>query len=670
MAVLMALVVGVGLPLAYFMLSYSHQDAALRTEAEINARLVTKLINENPELWRYEELRLLDLIHRRPGSGAAEVRRIVDLDRSVIAESAEPLGWPVQTRAGLLKDAGRTVGAIEISRSLRPLLLRTALLALAGLLLGFIAFRTLRTAPLRMLRQALLALSEEKERALVTLRSIGDGVITTDARGRVMMMNSVAEDLTGWSHEEAQGRPLHEIFHIVQEKTRAACESPVDRVLREERTIELANHTLLIARDGSERAIADSGAPIRGQDGNIIGVVLVFRDVTEKQQHEAEMQKAAKLDSLGVLAGGIAHDFNNILTSIMGNISLALLEGPQGGTAQAGNDYLARADSACQRAQDLTRQLLTFSRGGTPVKETLSLAELVRASSDFALTGSGIRPAIHIAEDLPPVDADAGQINQVLHNLLINAVEAMPNGGMVTIHVDRVQMQSGKDRLPLAAGEYVLISVLDQGIGIPKQHVARIFDPYFTTKKKGSGLGLATCYSIIRSHDGHIAVDSEMGKGSLFRVYLPTSTSTLPERQKAQEGIIRGAGAVLVMDDEEAIRTLARQMLARLGYEATLASDGAEAVECYRKAAAAGRPFDAVILDLTIPGGMGGREAMEKLLEIDAAVKAIVSSGYSESPVMSDFKRYGFSGVLRKPYDAKLMSQVLHTVVRSGQTSS
>jgi PAS domain S-box-containing protein len=657
------------MPLAYFTLSYSYQDAALRTEAEINARLVTKLINENPDLWRYEELRLLDLMHRRPGSGNPEIRRIVDLDGTVIAESAEPLGYPVQTHSGVLLDAGRTVGAIEISRSLRPLLTRTAFLAFAGILLGLAAFRSLRTAPLGMLRQALLSLSEEKERAQVTLRSIGDGVITTDARGRVLMVNAVAEDLTGWQHEDAEGRPLHEIFQIVHEKTRIVCESPVDRVLREKRTIELANHTVLIAKDGSERAIADSGAPIRGEDGSIIGVVLVFRDVTERQRHEAEMQKAAKLDSLGVLAGGIAHDFNNILTAIMGNISLAMLEGSERGAGQS-EEHLARADSACKRAQDLTRQLLIFSRGGTPVKETVSLGDLVRASSDFALTGSGIRPLIHIEDGVPPVDADAGQINQVLHNLLINAVEAMPNGGTVTIHINRVQMQTDNGRLPLAAGEYVLISVLDQGIGIPKQHIARVFDPYFTTKKKGSGLGLATCYSIIKSHDGHIAVDSELGRGSLFRVYLPASSSTLLKKQKAQDSIIRGRGTVLLMDDEEAIRTMAKQMLAFLGYDATLAADGAEAIERYQEATASGRPFDAVILDLTIPGGMGGKEAMEKLLELDLSVKAIVSSGYSENPVMGDYKRHGFCGVMKKPYDAKQMSQVLHAVMQDRNISS
>ncbi len=662
MSLFMAAVVAVGLPLAYFTPSYFHQEAALQTETEINARLVTQLINDNPEMWRFEELRLVELMSRRPLSGAAETRRIIDLHGSIVAESAQPLSWPVLTRAEALLDSGRQVGSLEISRSLRPLVLRGGLLAGLGCLLGLAGFLMLRTVPLRLLDQALRSLSEEKERAHVTLRSIGDGVITTDAGGAVMLLNAVAEQLTGWTQEEAQGRPLQDVFRIVHERTRAACESPVDRVLREKKVIELANHTVLIARDGSERAIADSGAPIRDDEGRIIGVVLVFRDVTEKQRHEAEMQKSAKLDSLGVLAGGIAHDFNNILTAIKGNISLAMLDD---GSSEQNRECLARADSACLRAQELTRQLLTFSRGGSPVKETLSLGDLVRATADFALTGSGIRPEFRIAADVPAVDADPGQLNQVIHNLLINAVEAMPGGGTVTIRVEQAVAQE-KQGTPLKAGEHVLISVTDRGIGIPKEHLVRIFDPYFTTKRKGSGLGLATAYSVIKNHEGHIAVESELGKGSTFSVLLPASSSSVPRKPAAPEGIVPGRGTVLVMDDEQSIRDMARHMLTMLGYDPVFASDGAEAVRLYRQALDEGRRMDAVILDLTIPGGMGGKEALERMLELDPSVKAIVSSGYSDDPVMSDHRRYGFASVISKPYDVKQMSRVLHAVVRNG----
>jgi PAS domain S-box-containing protein len=663
MTALMVGLVALGLPLVYFGLSYSFHDSALKTETEINAHIVDELINANPDMWRYEELRLAELMRRRPGAGTPEVRRIRDLDNRVVAESGEALPWPVHARRADLRDSGSEVGTIEISRSLRPLLERTALLALLGGLLGFAGFISLRTIPLRMLRRAVGALYEEKERAQVTLRSIGDGVITTDARGDVLLLNGVAERLTGWTQQEAKGRRLSEVFRIVNERTREACENPVDRVLREQRTVDLANDTVLIAKDGTERVIADSGAPIGGEEGGIIGVVLVFRDVTDKRKLREEMQRADKLESVGLLAGGIAHDFNNILASIMGNISLAQL---CPACDEEMNDFLTKAENACVRARDLTGQLLTFAKGGAPVKELLSLGDLVRTSSDFALTGSNVRAEFHIADDLPPVSVDSGQINQVINNLVINAVEAMPGGGMITVRVERVLMGE-KDLPPLPAGPYALVSVRDRGAGIATEVLPRIFDPYFSTKKRGSGLGLATCYSIVRKHGGHIAALSEPGKGATFRFYLPASTvSSIIHRQPPVDGVIRGSGRVLVMDDDEAVRTTAGRMLERLGYDVELAADGAEAIALFQEALYAARPFDAVILDLTIPGGMGGKETVRYLLELSPGTKAIVSSGYSDNPVVGDFASHGFCGVLSKPYDMKLMSRVLNQAFRKG----
>ncbi len=667
MAAFMAAIPGLGLPLAYFGLSYFYQEAALETEAEINARIVTQLINANPEMWRYEELRLVELMSRRPARGIPETRRILDLNGNVVAESVENIKAPALTRTGKLMDSGRVVGMIEITRSLDPLLEKTAALALAGSLLGLAAFVTLRTIPLRMLRRVLGSLYEEKERAQVTLGSIGDGVITTDADGRVALVNAAAEMLTGWRQEEARGRPLQEVFRIVNEQTCNACENPVERVLREMRVVELANNTLLIAKDGTERIIADSGAPIRGADGSLIGVVLVFRDVTDKKMLVEEMQKAAKLDSLGVLAGGIAHDFNNILTAIMGNVSLALITD---GHRDEIEGLLRSAENACHRAKDLTHQLLTFAKGGMPVTETLSLNDLIISSAEFALTGSNVRPKVQIAKDLPPADIDAGQINQVMHNLMINAMESMPEGGTVTITAGRTSLGKSSG-LPLPEGEYLRISVQDRGVGIPREFLTRIFDPYFTTKQRGSGLGLATCYSIIRKHGGHITAESEPGKGSIFHFYLPASTAAAVSRTvETAEGITPGSGTILLMDDEEAICSTVGQMLALLGYQVVSARNGSEAIDRYREALAAAKRFDAVILDLTIPGGMGGKETVQKLLELDPQVRAIVSSGYSENPVMSDYVRYGFCGVLSKPYDVRQMSRVLHTVLQEGNNAS
>ncbi len=659
MAALTAGLIGLGLPLVYFGISYFYQDAALTTEAQINARIVTRLINANPEMWRYEEVRLMDIMRKRPVKNTFETRRIRDLRNEVVAESVEKLDRPIHTRSAPLLDSGTVVGKIEISRSLYPLLKRAFLFSLFGGFLGLAAFYTLRILPVRMVRQVVLSLLEEKERAQVTLRSIADGVISTDAQGKVNLVNAEAEMLTGWSQQEAQGRQLNEVFHILDEKTRAVLENPVELVLRQA-TVQLVNHTVLVARDGTERIIANSGSPIRDAAGKLIGVVLVFRDVTEKQKLEAEMQKVGKLESLGVLAGGIAHDFNNLLTVILGNISLAMTyTSPE----DALHDRLVSAEGACLRARNLTYQLLTFSKGGAPVKETVSLPELIRSSSDFALTGSHVRPDISIADNLPSVKVDAGQINQVLHNLIINAVEAMSGeGGIITLRADPVSIQKN-DALPLPEGEYVRISVQDRGTGVPQEQIPRIFDPYFTTKRWGSGLGLATSYSIVKNHGGHITVDSEPGKGTTFHFYLPACQTVTEKKQEKEDRIIRGRGMVLLMDDEELVRTVAGEMLKALGYEVRFAVDGDEAIDRYRNAQESGKRFDAVILDLTIPGGMGGKETLRRILELDDKVRAIVSSGYSEDPVMSEYSEHGFAGVLSKPYNVRQMSRVLHAVL-------
>lgn len=661
MAGIAAVVIALGMPLVYFGLSYQHESAALATEAEINARIVTQLINANPEMWRFEELRLVELMSRRPGKGTKETRRILDTRNILIAESAEKLDPPVLMRSEALMDAGVVAGRMEISRSLRPLLMKTVLMAVLGSMLGSMVFFAIRIFPLRALREAFGSLYEEKERAQVTLRSIGDGVITTDAEGKVVLINGIAERLTGWTQHEAEGKPLTEVFHIINEMTRERCENPVDKVLREGKIVDLANHTALIARDGTERIIADSGAPIRDESGNIIGVVLVFRDATEKKMMEEEILKAGKLESVGILAGGIAHDFNNILTAIMGNISLAMRDIKP---ADAIFRRLADAESACMRAKDLTYQLLTFSKGGAPVKKTVSISEIIEDSARLALAGSNVRCKISMPDDLPPADVDEGQISQAVNNLLINAVEAMPGGGLITVRAENLAAGKG-DALPLAYGKYIKISIQDQGTGIPPGHLRKIFDPYFTTKQKGSGLGLAICYSIVKKHDGHISVESVLGSGTTFSIYLPASSKELTRRKDSREEPIRGEGKILVMDDEAIVRDVTGQILKKLGYDVEFAGDGSEAIELYRKAKESGKPFDLVIMDLTVPGGMGGKEAIHRLIEIDPDARAIVSSGYSDNLVMSDFRQYGFKGVVAKPYKIQQLALVLHTVLNN-----
>ena len=508
-------------------------------------------------------------------------------------------------------------------------------------------------------RQAEKALAAEKECLAVTLRSIGDGVITTDMEGKIVLINKIGEDLTGWTHEEAIGKPLAEVLHIINEHTRKRCKNPFEKVIKSNGIVGLANDTVLIARDGTERIMADSGAPICDNDGNIIGVVLVFRDITEKRRLEQELIKADKLESVGILAGGIAHDFNNILTGILGNIALAKTYVKPGDKIF---ERLRDAESASLRARHLTQQLLTFSSGGAPIKKTAFISELLKDAAVFALSGSNVKCEFSIPDDLWLVEVDEGQITQVISNLIINASQAMPGGGIIKVRAENIVVDA-EQGLSLKEGRYTKISIEDQGIGIPKEHLQKIFDPYFTSKQEGSGLGLATAYSIVRRHDGCIQVKSELGVGSTFHIYLPASSREVLTEKESGEGIPAGKGKILLMDDEELVREVVGEMLEVLGYETEFAKDGAEAIELYKKAKESAHPFDAIIVDLTVPCGMGGKETVEKLIEIDPEVKAIISSGYSTDPVMADFRKYGFGAVVAKPYKIKELGEALHKVI-------
>jgi PAS domain S-box-containing protein len=398
--------------------------------------------------------------------------------------------------------------------------------------------------------------------------------------------------------------------------------------------------------------------PIFLPEGAWSGGVTIFEDITERKQAEVERLQISKLESLSTLAGGIAHDFNNILTSILGNISLARLD------RQAGQG-LADAERACLRAKALAHQLLTFAKGGAPIKELLSVAKLVTETGSFACRGSNVRCEFSLPDNLWTIYADSGQLGQVFQNLVINALQAMPAGGMIKIQGENLVVESGGD-LPLNPGKYVKISIQDQGLGIPSEFLARIFDPYFTTKQTGSGLGLATAGSIIKAHQGHIAVASTLGAGTVFQLYLPASEEKISELPRGDQGVIRGTGKILVMDDEELVRQIIGKMLGHLGYEALFAGDGDEAVKLFAQAQQSGTAFDAVILDLTVPGGMGGKAALEKLLHLDPQVKAIVSSGYSEDAVMAEYAQHGFTGVIAKPYRITELSALLHKVIGKG----
>lgn len=506
-------------------------------------------------------------------------------------------------------------------------------------------------------------LLKEKELLAVTLRSIGDGVITTDINGIVIMLSRVAEELTGWTNDEAFGRPLEEVFNIYCEQTGEKCENPLRRILETGEIVALGEGIILQGHDGVERVIADSGAPIRDKDSQIIGMVLVFRDVTEQRILEQEAQKVKKLESLGVLAGGIAHDFNNLLTAIWGNVSYAKMR------CDAESEifsYLAAAEKATQGAKDLTQQLLTFAKGGEPIKQTTSIVSIIRELTEFALRGSNVSYELSFDENLWPVNIDSGQISQVINNLIINADQAMPKGGIVEIKGINQMIQQGDD-LPIRPGRYVVIEIKDHGEGIPDEMLPNIFDPYFTTKHEGSGLGLASSYSIAKRHNGLLRVESSTGVGSTFYLYLPASELQRVEEvapSQKKEGVIPGKGKILVMDDEEMVRIMARKTLGYLGYEVFLAETGEEAIKLFESAMQEGQPFDAVIMDLTIPGGMGGEQAVQEVLKLNSDAKVIVSSGYAQDSIMSEYKKYGFSGILAKPYSIENLSEALHNLLQ------
>ncbi|HSE83315.1 MAG TPA: response regulator [Thermodesulfobacteriota bacterium] len=558
------------------------------------------------------------------------------------------------------------------------------------------------TIEIALYRHKLEKRLKESERWLsTTLKSIGDAVIATDADGFIRFINPVAESLTGWKQEEALGKDLKGVFNIINEETRAVVESPVEKAVREGAVTGLANHTILISKYGTEIPIADSAAPIKDERGNISGVVLVFRDVTtqrhmeeslrkahdeleiqvqertaelkkanqaleaeiaERKRMQEELIKTQKLESLGILAGGIAHDFNNFLTTILGNVSLIRMY-----TDPENKMYkrLIEAEKACLRAKDLTGQLLTFSKGGAPVKKAIfSIGDLVRESAYFALRGSNVGCESSIPENLWLTEVDEGQISQVIHNLVINAQQAMPEGGVVRITLENITVDP-EGRPPLkAGGKYIKITVEDKGTGIPEGYLSKIFDPYFTTKQKGSGLGLTTVYSIVKSHDGYVEVESQLQVGSKFYIYLPAISEEQTRKEEEKKAkVIKGNGKVLIMDDEELIRDVAGEMLGQLGYEVEFAKNGSEAIELYTSAMESSKSFNLVIMDLTIPGGMGGKETIEKLKEIDPKIKAIVSSGYFNDPVMAEYKNYGFKGVVTKPYKIEEFSKTVYEVI-------
>jgi PAS domain S-box-containing protein len=515
-------------------------------------------------------------------------------------------------------------------------------------------------AALQAARRSEQALAEEKERLAVTLRSIGDGVIASDLDGTILLINSVAETLTGWPRDEAVGRPLDAVFQSVDPETRKRRDDTIRAMAGSAGT---RGCSLLVARDLSERPIEACATPLCDAQGYTVGMVLAFRDISDALRAQEQQANAGRLASLGLLAGGIAHDFNNILMAIMGNISMVRATTLQSAATSAA---LVEAEQACVRARQITWQLLTFSKGTVPVRKSVSVPRVLDEAAALALRGSQVTCAFDLTPDLWPIEADDTQLVQVFTNLLINAQEAMPHGGVVAVHGENVVELTRRSEhgLDVEPGAYVRITAIDHGIGMPKEHIPRIFDPYFSTKQRGSGLGLATAYSIVKNHGGFVAVASELGRGTAIDVYLPASR--LSARREAPAVVMSDGGGrprVLVMDDEASTRTVTANMLEFLGYDAEVVESGMAAVERFKRALDAGRPFDAVMLDLVVPGAVGGREAIAHLAGLDPAVRAVLVSGYAQDSIMSAYREYGFVAAMSKPYSLQDLQATLETVI-------
>lgn len=525
--------------------------------------------------------------------------------------------------------------------------------------------KKLITEKIDELKKAEKEASEERERLSITLRSIGDGVITTDLDGKIVLINKIAEQLTGWSQQEAVGRSVQDVLNIVNEKTGNPHEHPVGKILTSGKTVGLTENAILVARDDGRYSIEDNGAPIFDKESNMIGTVLVFRDVTEKKRIEKELHKVQKLESVGMLAGGIAHDFNNILVAVLGNIELAKMSADPSDTLYP---LLLEAKKASLRAKDLTQQLLTFSKGGDPIKQTSSIGEIIVDSAKFVLHGNPVICDYNIPENLWKVDVDAGQMSHVIQNIILNACHAMPEGGEIKVSCEN---SDTKNDVPLPGRKYVNIIIADSGPGISEKIINNIFDPYFSTRETGSGLGLAICHSIISKHDGTISVQSTEGKGTTITICLPASLQTGQGAGVSGKGLTgpESKARILVMDDDVIVGDIIKGMLKRLGHEVLLVKDGHEAIALYNEHVKSGRSIDIIIMDLTIPGGMGGKEAVQEVLRINPDANVIVASGYSNDPVMAGYQEYGFKASIVKPFQMVELFKTINSCFEAGNES-
>jgi len=482
-----------------------------------------------------------------------------------------------------------------------------------------------------------------------------DAILVFDDEGHIVNFNAAALQITGYDSQE-----------ILQAQITAILPA-FEGAFFHKAITQQTNHfalpeTALRHRKGHVIAaeLACQSIQLNGRKG----LLAVARDITEKRRREEEMMKIEKLEALGIMAGGIAHDFNNFLMGILGNVSLLKLD-----LSADDKNYrrLNQMEKTVIRARDVTQHLLTFAKGGEPIKKSFHLGELIKETTTLALRGSNVKPLFQIQGSLYPAEVDRGQIGQVINNLVLNADQAMPEGGILRVEAKNEELLT-PNSLNLPAGSYLKITFQDNGTGIAQTHLGKIFDPYFSTKTKGSGLGLAVALSVLKKHHGEITVTSEMGVGSAFSIFLPASKELPAMEERPAINPTNGKCNILVMDDEDCVQEAIAEMLKAFGFGVHTTKNGEEAIVAYEKALKNGNPYAVVIMDLTIPGAMGGKEAIRELLKIDPNATAVVSSGYSNDPVMSEYRAYGFKAVLQKPYSLKNLKEVLNHLIASAST--
>ncbi|MFT5086983.1 MAG: PAS domain S-box-containing protein [Planctomycetota bacterium] len=505
-------------------------------------------------------------------------------------------------------------------------------------------------------------LIDSREQIRTIIDTVVDPIITINDRGVIESANSSLVKVFGYRPEEVLGQ---NVKILMPEPYRNEYDGYLNRYLNtnEKQIIDVGSEVMGRRKDGTvfPMDLAVNEVHFKGRT-LFIGIV---RDITERKRMQEQVRKAQNLESLGILAGGIAHDFNNMLTGVIGNFALLEL------VLDKGSDAYKMAENgkrAADQSKDLAKQLLTFAKGGAPIKEAVSIAEVIREAAEFAMEHASVE--YHVAEPLSPVHADREQIRRVIQNLVSNAEQAMPKGGTLIISAKNVEL-ADQDPLPLAAGHYVKVAVEDPGIGMSEEIMAKVFDPYYTTKQINRGLGLSIVYSIVKRHSGHIEVRSQKDMGTTFEFYLPSLQKRTPysvATKQVPEGT-RAVGRILLMDDEEMIHKAMGMMLTVMGHEVESAYDGAEALQCYQTGLEKDQPFDLVIMDLAVPGGMGGKEAIGKLHEMDPQAVALVSSGYANDPVMAQYAEYGFAGKIAKPVGVEELAAAVQGVLQATDTN-